>query len=333
MCNTRGNVVKIYGFGGPEVLQFEKLFLEEPSEYEVRVQHYAIGLNFIDVNMRNGAYSINTYSPESKSPYILGVEGSGRVQLVGKKIKHLKVGDRVTHCMNLGTYSNFMNVKADKLISLPENISYEMAAASTLKGLTAYYLVKKLAKIKKLQTVLIHSAAGGVGSLLCQWAKLLGAKVIGVVSTAEKADYVKDIGADYCIISKKQDFLTETKKITNGEGANIIYDSVGKDTFKKGLRCLAKRGKIISYGNSSGPIEPIDISVLKPLSASIICGGLLTFIKDKVERQKNAIELFNLIKKGYLNIDINQRYSLKEISSAHKEIESRKTIGSSIIIP
>ena len=195
MCNTRGNVVKIYGFGGPEVLQFEKLFLEEPSEYEVRVQHYAIGLNFIDVNMRNGAYSINTYSPESKSPYILGVEGSGRVQLVGKKIKHLKVGDRVTHCMNLGTYSNFMNVKADKLISLPENISYEMAAASTLKGLTAYYLVKKLAKIKKLQTVLIHSAAGGVGSLLCQWAKLLGAKVIGVVSTAEKADYVKDIGA------------------------------------------------------------------------------------------------------------------------------------------
>ena len=331
--NIESNVIKVYKTGASNVLNYEKIFLEDPSPNEVRIQHFAIGLNFIDINMRNGNYSIEAYSPDSKSPYILGVEGSGKIDLVGENVKEFKVGDRVTHCMNLGTYSEFMNVKADKVIAIPKNISYETAAASTLKGLTAHYLIKELWKVRKNQNVVIHAAAGGVGSFLCQWAHFLGAKVIGIVSSEEKISRIEKLGVDFSINTKKQDFRNEIMKITDGKGANVIYDSVGKGTIHKGISCLAQRGRLVSYGNSAGNIEPVDISLLKPISASIACGGLLTFIKNKDERKKNAKELFDLIIKGNLKVDINQRYRLKDISLAHDEIESRLTTGSSIILP
>ncbi len=331
--SIESNVIRIYNTGNSSVLKQEKFFLEDPSPDEVRIKHFAIGLNFIDINMRNGNYSIKAYSPNSKSPYILGVEGSGKIDSVGKNIKEFKVGDRVTHCMNLGTYSEYMNINANKVISIPENISFEVAAAATLKGLTAHYLINELGNINKNQTIVIHAAAGGVGSILCQWAQTLGPKIIGIVSSDDKVSRLAQMGLDFSINTKNQNFSTEIMKITKGKGADIIYDSVGKNTLQKGLSCLAKRGKLISYGNSAGPIEPIDVTVLKPISGSLVCAGLLTFIENKDETQSNADELFKMIINGKIKIDINQRYNLKDIALAHDEVEARKTKGSSIIIP
>ena len=331
--NIESNVIKIYNTGNSSVLKHEKMLLKEPSPDEVRVKHFAIGLNFIDINMRNGNYSIKAYSPNSKSPYILGVEGSGKIDSVGKNVKEFKGGDRVTHCMNLGTYSEYMNINANKIISIPENISFEIASAAILKGLTAHYLIKELGNINKNQTIVIHAAAGGVGSILCQWAQFIGAKIIGIVSSDDKVSRIEKMGVDFSINTKKQNFSTEIMSITEGKGADVIYDSVGKNTIQKGLSCLAERGKLISYGNSAGAIEAIDISSLKPISGSLVCGGLLTFIKNREERQNNAGELFKLIINGILKIDINQRYKLKDIAIAHDEVEARITTGSSIILP
>ena len=331
--NIESNVIKIYNTGDSSVLRHEKIFLKEPSPDEVRIKHYAIGLNFIDINMRNGNYSIKAYSPNSKSPYILGVEGSGKIDSVGKNVKEFKVGDRVTHCMNLGTYSEYMNINANKIISIPENISFEIASAAILKGLTAHYLIKELGNINKNQTIVIHAAAGGVGSILCQWAQFIGAKIIGIVSSDDKVSRIEKMGVDFSINTKKQNFSTEIMNITEGKGADVIYDSVGKNTIQIGLSCLTERGKLISYGNSAGAIEAIDISSLKPISGSLVCGGLLTFIKNREERQNNADELFKLIINGKLKIDINQRYKLKDIAIAHDEVEARITTGSSIILP
>ena len=328
-----GKAVRIYETGGPEVLKYEDVSFNKPKNNEVRLKHHAIGLNFIDINMRVGAYSLQAFAPGSQAPYILGMEASGEVESVGKEVNGFKVGDRVTHCMNLGSYSEIMNIPADRLILIPSDISYEVAASSTLQGLTAHYLVNELWKIKKSQTVLIHSAAGGVGILLCQWARHIGAKVVGVVSTKEKSKYVKSFGCDYTIVSTEENFVDRVKELTNGRGVDVIYDAVGKDTFLDGLECLASRCRIISYGVSSGPIEPLNINLLRPLSASIACGGLLTFTKDPVERAKNATELFSLISKGVLKIEINQRYKLKDINQAHIELAGRLTRGSSIIIP
>ena len=331
--NIESNVVKIYNTGNSSVLKHEKVLLKEPAPDEVRVKHFAIGLNFIDINMRNGNYSIQAYSPNSKSPYILGVEGSGKIDSVGKNVKEFKVGDRVTHCMNLGTYSEYMNINANKIISIPENISFEIASAAILKGLTAHYLIKELGNINKNQTIVIHAAAGGVGSILCQWAQFIGAKIIGIVSSDDKVSRIEKMGIDFSINTKKQNFSTEIMNITEGKGADVIYDSVGKNTIQKGLSCLTERGKLISYGNSAGAIEAIDISALKPISGSLVCGGLLTFIKNREKRQNNADELFKLIINGILKIDINQRYKLKDIAIAHDEVEARITTGSSIILP
>ena len=331
--NIESNVIKIYNTGNSSVLKHEKVLLKEPSPDEVRVKHFAIGLNFIDINMRNGNYSIQAYSPNSKSPYILGVEGSGKIDSVGKNVKEFKVGDRVTHCMNLGTYSEYMNINANKIISIPENISFEIASAAILKGLTAHYLIKELGNINKNQTIVIHAAAGGVGSILCQWAQFIGAKIIGIVSSDDKVSRIEKMGIDFSINTKKQNFSTEIMNITEGKGADVIYDSVGKNTIQKGLSCLTERGKLISYGNSAGAIEAIDISALKPISGSLVCGGLLTFIKNREKRQNNADELFKLIINGILKIDINQRYKLKDIAIAHDEVEARITTGSSIILP
>ena len=331
--NIQSNVIKIYNTGDSSVLNYEKISLNEPSPDEVRVRHFAIGLNFIDINMRNGNYSIKSYAPDSKPPYILGVEGSGKIEAIGENVKEFKVGDRVTHCMNLGTYSELMNVKANKIITIPDYISFEIAAAATLKGLTAHYLIKELGNVRKNKTVVIHAAAGGVGSLLCQWSSFIGAKTIGVVSSDKKVLRIEKLGADFSINTGKQNFSNEVMKITEGKGADVIYDSVGKDTLHKGLSCLAERRKLVSYGNSAGVIQAVDISLLKPISGSIICGGLLTFIKNKEERKNNAKELFNMIANGNLKVDINQRYKLKDISDAHDEIESRITTGSSIILP
>ena len=328
-----GKAVRIYETGGPKVLKYEDVSLDRPKKGQVRLKHHAIGLNFIDINMRNGAYNLKAFSPDAQAPYILGMEASGEIESIGEDVVDFKVGDRVTHCMNLGAYSEVMNIAADRLILLPSDISYEIAAASTLQGLTAHYLVNELWKVKKSHNVLIHSAAGGVGLLLCQWAKYIGSNVIGVVSTEEKSDYAKKFGCDHAIISSKENFVKRVKALTGGRGVDVIYDAVGKDTFLDGVACLAPRGRLVSYGVSSGPIESFNINLLRPLSASVACGGLLTFTKDPTERSKNASELHELIAKGILKVEINQRYHLNEVDKAHTELSGRMTSGSSIILP
>ncbi len=328
-----GKVVRIYNIGGSEVLKYENIKIQEPGAREIRLRHKVIGLNFIDINMRKGSYPINAFLPDAKAPYVLGMEGAGEIESIGKEVHDFKVGDRVTHCMNLGTYSEIMNVDSEKVICLPDNISYETAAACTLQGLTAHYLVNELWKLEPEHCIVVHSAAGGVGNILCQWAKHIGATVIGVISSEQKAQYAQSKGADYTINITKEGFSKKVKEITKGKGADVIYDAVGKDTFEEGLSCLASRGRIVSYGVSSGPIDPININFLRPLSASIACGGLLTFIKDSQERDKNAKELFDLISSGKLIIDINQKYKLDEISKAHDDLSSRLTTGSSIVMP
>jgi len=328
-----GNAVRIYETGGPEVLRYEEVKFDKPKKNEVRLKHHAIGLNFIDINMRSGAYNLKAFAPDAQIPYILGMEASGTIESVGEDVENFKEGDRVAHCMNLGSYSEVINIAADRLILLPSNISFETAAASTLQGLTAHYLVNELWKVKESHKVLIHSAAGGVGLLLCQWTKYLGAEVFGVVSNEEKSEYAKNFGCDHVIISSKENFADKIKELTSAKGVDVVYDAVGKDTFFDGISCLAPRGRLVSYGVSSGPIEPLNVNLLRPLSASIACGGLLTFTKDPLERKNNASELFKLINNGILNIEINQRYSLAEINIAHKELSGRLTKGSSIIIP
>ena len=226
-----------------------------------------------------------------------------------------------------------MLIDANKLILLDKNTSLEIAAAYTLQGLTAQYLLHESWKLEPGQIVLVHAAAGGVGLILSQWAKHIGATVIGTVGTEEKAEYAKKNGCDYTILYSKQDFSNKVKELTEGQGVNVIYDAIGKDTFNKGLTCLAERGRIVCYGFASGPIEPVDISRIRPFSGSIATGALLTYTKNHIERQKNADQLFNLINKAVLKININQKYSLEDAEVAHRELAGRKTIGSSVLIP
>ena len=321
--------IQINQVGGPEEMKYNNISIPDPDPLQVIVKHEAIGLNYIDIMQRSGKHPIAF----KEFPATLGMEGAGVIESVGKEVKGLNVGDKVSHCMIIGAYSERMLIDADKLILLEKSTPLEIAAACTLQGLTAQYLLHESWNLKAGQTVLVHAAAGGVGLILCQWAKHIGARVIGTVGTEEKAEYAHQNGCDHTIIYTKEDFLQKAKDITEGRGVDVIYDAVGKDTFHKGLSCLAERGRIVCYGFSSGPIEPVNISNIRPFSGSIATGALLTYTKNHIERQKNSNQLFDLINKDILKININQEYSLEEASSAHRDLSERKTTGSSILIP
>ena len=322
-------VIQIDQVGGPENMKYRSVNLPEPGKGQVIVKHENIGLNYIDIMQRSGKHPISF----KNFPATLGMEGAGTIEVIGEDVEGLNVGDKVSHCMNIGAYTERMLIDANKLILLDKNTSLEIAAACTLQGLTAQYLLHESWKLEPGQTVLVHAAAGGVGLILSQWAKHIGATVIGTVGTEEKAEYAKKNGCDYTILYSKQDFSNKVKELTEGQGVNVIYDAIGKDTFNKGLTCLAERGRIVCYGFASGPIEPVDISRIRPFSGSIATGALLTYTKNHIERQKNADQLFNLINKAVLKININQKYSLEDAAVAHRELAGRKTIGSSILIP
>ena len=259
------------------------------------------------------------------------MEASGTVREIGSNVSKFNIGDKVTHCMNLGSFSQFMNLDKDRVIKLKNEVDLKIAAASTLQGLTSQYLINHSYKLKKNDTVLVHAAAGGVGQILCQWAKKIGANVIGTVSSLEKENIARQNGCHFTIDYSKDDFEKKVLEITKNNGVDVIYDSVGKDTFLKGISCLAPKGRIVSFGVSSGPIDPININMLRSFSGSISTGGLNTYIKDANEMQMNAETFFDMIIKKDLEINIDKTFHIDKIREAQSILEKRQTTGSIVL--
>jgi len=316
--------IRIAGHGGPEVMRWEQVEVGAPGPAEVRLRHTAVGLNYIDANQRSGAYPLKSF------PAVLGMEGAGVVEAVGADVADFREGDRVAYCMDMGSYSEKRVIAARSLIAVPDGISDETAAAVTLQGLTAHYLVRLLHDVKPGETVLVQAAAGGVGLILCQWCQHLGATVLGTVGSAEKAELARAHGCDHPILYRDTDFVAAARELTDGRGVDVIFDAVGAETFEKGLGLLADRGHMLSYGQSSGPTPLIDIAPLAARSLTISRGGLFTFAKDPVQRGGYAAELFDLVARGVIKVAINQRYPLQEAAQAHADLEARRTTGSTV---
>jgi NADPH2:quinone reductase len=319
--------IRIYQHGAPEVLRWEEVDPGVPGAGEVLVRNTAVGLNFVDVYARTGLYPMQL-------PGSLGSEAAGVVVTVGNKVKSLKAGDRVVYLATPpGAYSELKVCAAQALHKIPAAISDEQAAALLLKGLTAHYLLRRTYRVRKGDTVLIHAAAGGVGLILCQWARHLGARVIGVTSSEQKARLAKRNGCHQVILAA-EDQVTRVKQITRGKGVDVVYDSVGKDTFMASLDCLRPMGMMVSYGNASGPppaISPLELMRRGSLYLTRPTG--LHYSAARADRDKGLRELFSLVRRGIIKIHIGQRYPLKDVARAHRDLEARRTVGSTVLIP
>ncbi len=322
-------VVKFYETGGPEVLRLEDMDVGAPAPGQVRIRHKAVGLNFADTYFRGGIYPVPL-------PSGIGNEASGVVDAVGAGVTDLKSGDRVTYTgftNTLGAYSTERLLDANLLIKLPEAISCDNAAAMTMRGLSAAYLVRKIYPFQPGETVLLHAAAGGVGLIVSQWAKLLGLTVIGTVSTEAKAEVARAHGCDHIINYSHEDVAKRVREITNGVGVSVVFDSVGKDTFMSSLDSLKRRGLMVCVGTASGKIPPFDPAILaRKGSVYLTRPGLADYIADPAEKQELVDELFGHVATGRIRIEINQRYALEDAIQAHRDLEGRRTTGSSIFV-
>jgi NADPH2:quinone reductase len=328
MSVIQSKAIKMMQVGGPEVLQWVDIEVAAPGPDEVRVVHEAIGLNFIDVYFRKGVYP-------QPLPGWLGMEASGVIESVGSNVKHVKAGDRVAYAGKpAGAYSQVRVMPAEIVVKLPDAISFEMGAAMMLQGLTVNYLLTDSYKVQAGDTVLFHAAAGGVGLIAMQWLKLLGATVIGTVSSEEKAALAKSYGCDHTILYTKEDFVARTKELTNGKGVNVVYDSIGKDTFMQSLDCIKPRGMMVTYGNASGPVPPIDVGILGVKgSLKLTRPTVMTYAHDRSLLEPMSADLFDKVINGKIKIEINQRYQLQDAAQAHRDLEDRKTTGSTIFLP
>ncbi|WP_168013390.1 NADPH:quinone reductase [Halomonas salinarum] len=315
--------------GGPEVLEFVDFTPADPDAGEVRVRHQAVGLNFIDIYVRTGLY------PVPSLPSGLGTEGAGVVDAVGDGVTHLKVGDRVAYAQGpLGAYSELHTLPAEKVVSLPDEVAAETAAASMLKGLTVQYLLRQTYPLKGGETILFHAAAGGVGSIACQWAKALGVRLIGTVSSAEKAALAKRNGAWATIDYTQEDVVERVRELTGGEMVDVVYDSVGKDTWQTSLDCLKKRGLMVSFGNASGPVEGVNVGILNQKGSLFLTRPSLNGYADTRERlEAMSEELFSMLASGNIRIDISHRYPLADAGKAQEALAGRLTTGSTILLP
>lgn len=320
------HAVRIHENGGPEVLTWEEITVGEPAAGEVRIQHTAIGLNFIDTYQRSGLYQLPL-------PAILGQEGAGVVEAVGPNVTTLKIGDRVAYVGILGGYAESRIVPAERTIKLPADISDQQAAAMMLRGLTVQAFLQQTYAVQAGDTILVHAAAGGVGLMMCQWAQHLGATVIGTVSTEEKAALAHANGCTYPLIYGKEDIVARTRDITHGTGVPVVYDSVGKDTFMASIHCLQTRGLMVSFGQSSGAVPPFDISILSKESLYLTRASIFSYIKTRSELEAGAHDLFEVVRSGAVTIAINQSFPLRAAADAHRTLEDRKTTGSTILIP
>lgn len=313
--------------GGPEVLNYESIDLAEPNEGEALVRHTAIGLNFIDVYFRSGLYP----SPNGM-PFIPGNEGAGVVEAVGAGVSHVKPGDRVAYVGPLGSYAERRIVPADRLVSLPEDIADKTAAAMMLKGMTAQYLLCRTFKVAEGHTILFHAASGGVGLIACQWAKALGATVIGTVGSAEKAELAKAHGAHHTINYREEDFVARVRDLTGGQGVDVVYDSVGQDTYPGSLDCLKQLGMWVSFGQSSGPISNFSLADLAQKGSLFATRPtLFNYVAKRQDLEQSANDLFNVVSSGRVTIPVHQEFPLAEAGKAHQALEGRKTTGASVL--
>jgi NADPH2:quinone reductase len=318
--------IRFHKPGGPEVLQWEEVEVGKPGPGEARVRNTAVGLNYVDTYIRSGLYPATL-------PSGVGAEGAGVVEEVGPGVTDIKPGDRVAYGNGpLGAYSQIRVMPADRLVVLPSGVSDQQAAAMMLKGLTTQYLIRQIHKVGPGDVILFHAAAGGVGIIACQWAKALGATVIGTVGSEEKAEIAKEHGCDHPIIYTKEDFLERVKEITKGEKVAVVYDGVGKDTFLKSLDCLRPLGMMVSFGQASGPIGPIDLGIFSQKGSLYFTRPTLnTYAARRADMLKMAGDLFDVVLAGKVKITINQTYPLKDAAKAHRDLESRKTTGSTIL--
>ncbi|MBX9868720.1 MAG: quinone oxidoreductase [Burkholderiaceae bacterium] len=314
--------------GGPEVMDYIDVDLPEPQANEVRVRHVACGLNFIDVYFRTGLYP-------QPLPAGLGMEAAGVIEAIGAEVKHVKVGDRVAYAGRPnGAYAEARVMPADNLVRLPEGISFETAAASMLQGLTVQYLLNRVFPLKGGETILFHAAAGGVGLIACQWARAMGVNMIGTVGSDEKAVLAKAHGCAHVINYNTENFVERVREITAGKGVPVVYDSIGKDTFTQSLDCLSPLGMMVSFGNASGPVPAFNLNELSARGSLFITRpSLMSYTAKRADLEGMAAQLFGMLESGKVKVDINQRYPLSEVAQAHRDLEARKTTGSSILLP
>lgn len=319
---------RFYETGGSDVLRFEDVEVGAPGTGEVRLRQEAIGLNYIDIYFRSGVY------PAPSLPSGLGLEGSGVIEAVGDGVTDLAVGDRVAYAAQpLGAYAEARVMSAKGLVKIPDGITFDLAAAAMLQGMTAQYLLRRTYHVNKGDTILIHAAAGGVGQIVCQWAKHLGATVIGTVGSKEKAEIAKSKGCDYPILYREEKVSERVKEITNGQGVEVVYDSVGKDTFDNSLDCLKRLGMMVSFGQSSGAVPPVPLKALAPGAYFLTRPSVFQYTATREELLATANELFDVLKSGVVKIDIGATYALADAKQAHDDLEGRKTTGSVILKP
>jgi NADPH:quinone reductase len=319
--------IRIHENGGPEVLKWEEVDVAEPGPGEVRVRNTAVGLNFIDTYQRSGLYPM-------KLPLVLGSEGAGVIEAVGPRVRALKAGDRVAYAQPIGAYAETLLRPVARLVKIPNGIDDQSAAAMMLKGMTAWYLCRRTYRVKKGDTVVVHAAAGGVGQILCQWAKHLGATVIGTVGSEEKVALAKKAGCKHVVVASREKLSERVKEITKGKGVPVVYDGVGKDTFMDSLDCLAPLGLMVSFGNASGAVPPVNIGILAQKGSLFLTRPTLgNYTATPEDLAAAARELFAVVKKGAVKIKINQTYPLREAAQAHADLESRKTTGSTVLLP
>jgi NADPH2:quinone reductase len=320
--------IRIARTGGPEVLELQEIELPPPGPAQARVRHTVIGVNFIDTYHRSGLYP-------APLPTGIGLEAAGAIEALGANVTNLKIGDRVAYCGGpLGAYAEANNVPADRLVKLPANVSDEIAAAALLKGMTAQFLLKRTFAVKPGQTILYHAAAGGVGLIACQWARHLGVNVIGTVGSDAKLALAKENGCAHVLNTEKGNWVARVRELTNGEGVPVVYDSIGKDTWSGSLDCLAVRGMMVSFGNSSGPVADFAPGILAAKGSLYLTRpSLMHYTRTAQELQQTADDLFAVLASGAVKVQVNQRFKLSEARAAHEALHSRKTTGATVLIP
>jgi len=321
--------IRFHAHGGPEVFVWEEAPVGAPGPGQITIRHQAVGLNYIDVYHRMGVY------PLAGFPAIPGLEGAGTVEAVGPGVVDLKAGDRIAYASPpMGAYAEERLMPADRVVKLPDAIDFKTAAAMMLQGMTAQYLLKRTYPVQKGDTILVHAAAGGVGLILCQWARHLGATVIGTVGSPAKAQLARAHGCDHTILYREEDFTKKVREITGGQGVPVVYDSVGKDTFMGSLDCLKPLGMMVSYGNASGTVPPFDLGILAGKGSLFLTRPtLMTYIAKREDLVRIAADLFEVVGKGAVKIEIHQTYALKDAAQAHRDLEARKTTGSTVLLP
>ncbi len=320
--------IRIHQTGGPEALNWEAVDVPAPAAGEAMVRHHAVGLNFIDTYHRTGLYPLPL-------PSGVGLEGAGVVEAVGAGVTEVKVGDRVAYAGGpVGAYAEVRNIPAHRLLRLPDAIAFDTAAAMMLQGLTAAYLLRRTYRVQPGDAVLIHAAAGGVGLIACQWAKALGATVIGTVGSPAKAELAKAHGCDHVINYSTENFTQRVREITGGEGVPVVYDGVGKDTFMGSLDCLRPLGMMVTYGNASGPVPPLDLLLLSQKGSLFVTRPtIMSYTAKRADLEALGAELFDIVTSGKVRIEVNQTYALKDAAQAHCDLEARKTTGSTVLLP